>query len=304
LAVNYACDINQYAALSDTDGDDVPDEVDTYPHDKDKYSTYHKKYDELMSLNGATESNVDAFLTNITFPDPFTLSDKLDFFGMIGVDITIPLWPGARLFGQFAMNTDPIQDNDQNPAYGFGFAPGIDLSYKIFKARFEYRRFLHEFTANYFNYIYNHQRVVYNEAASRYITKDSQITSQDVNGFFGTFLLDIYILDIGATYELLVPKTGINDATMSFKAEAGVTKRILELIKVISVLKAYYYKTEITMHEDFFAESTSMIYGYMIGVKLGDATSIVWDWRTTYSPDGLGGLKKEMRNSIGTITAF
>ncbi len=99
------------------------------------------------------------FDTDVKHADLLNIKDEKNGVTVWGLDAGIPILEGPvrlDLYGQFAN----IHTGDKDIDGGWGAAvPGIQLATGGFLGRLEYRHFAGAFRANYFNNLYENERV-------------------------------------------------------------------------------------------------------------------------------------------------
>lgn len=315
----YAVDLNQYAGLRDSDGDEVPDGLDPFPNDKtawmntDADSLYGDTIPDYRIKKGHTDTTwVDILDMNgnniydrdeagydgpwsFMGPEPFKKSDSRDRTSVWGVDVGMPLLRAPvdlDLYAQFA-KLDTRGDFEGGRALS---GPGLRLRAGPLTARLEYRNVEGRFQPEYFNDQYELERA---RIKSKEIeTKESLLDSLSVSGVFGQAALPLgNYIQLGATYQYL---TGEDQKDQRFYADAMALPLILHQVPKLNHLSGYYHKNNIDTEEaSFFEPTVGTIYGYKVGFGIGAGVTLMWTMEYQYKFKG--GTKDVKRQKFMTV---
>jgi len=303
IGLSVVKDFNEYNGLRDTDGDDVPDEVD-YDMDNEEIATEL----DYWRIDKKAKSDTIALMLRDGLIDPTTKNELQSYFNnmkststVFGVDISYPLIKRDRMkldiYGQAAKIKD----------FGWGFsAPGLRLLFGPLKFVAEYRYADEEFLFGYYNSTYELERAMFikkNDGSWDIMTKEMMLKDvEKMNGYLvgaGANLANI--IEMNASYQDL---RGDNDNNRSIYGEIKLNK---DFIPKISTAKVYYYQNNV---EDFSEWKTpSTIMGYIIGIGLTQGASINFNFRYTFEDkngDGeiYGGEETIKSVGIGTTVVF
>ncbi|HMA99984.1 MAG TPA: hypothetical protein VKS21_03260 [Spirochaetota bacterium] len=294
FGVTYVADINQYAALKESDGDRYPDEVDKFPYEK----KYHADTDDdgladaedldadgdnlvdYKELSPSNKTNLNNDLEtygytntvdfNIELESVYQLDkDQIDTFSLLGLDLIFPFNDSFKMYGQWGVPVDPKQkDYDTNKAKGFGMSfPAIDVRTKVFDMNMEYRFSTGDFVYAYFNKYYDHNRAWLDSTGNNFLTADNNLVGAKKNGVYGAFTIKIpSVFNIVLNYEHLFLKDAdqvtLPGETNSFKpsyeaaytGKLTVNEELLEQVKVIGGFEAYLKNKQIVDYKKQFAK--------------------------------------------------
>lgn len=320
----YAVDLNQYAGLRDSDGDEVPDGLDPFPDDEtawmntDADSLYGDTIPDYRMEKGHTDTTwvdvLDMNGNNIYDPDeaatkgkayrpgifkgeePFKKSDHKDRMAIWGVDVGLPLLRGPMdldLYAQFAQLDTRKEGFEGGRALS---GPGLRLRAGPLMARLEYRNVEGRFQPEYFNDQYELERA--RIVSKDIVTKESLLDSLSVNGVFGQAALALgdYVR-LGASYQYL---TGEDQKDQRLYADAMALPLILRQVPQLNHLSAYYHKNNIDTEEaGFFEPTVGTIYGYKVGFEIGAGVTLMWT--TEYQYKSKGDTKDVEREKFMTV---
>jgi len=336
LGASYVRDMNQFGGFKDTDDDKVPDVVDDFPEDEDRYvDTDGNGVDDLADIdddgngiidgdweherNALTEEQVTAIRDagldvddSVTRKNPFTTEDE-DAFSMLGFDLGLPIVErgplSVVLYGQYAMSLD---DDDDQKAEGFGFAaPGVRVKMGPLGVKVEYRYLSDCFMPEYFDQLYESQRAQIDLRKGTPILKESLLDTLDgvsLSGVFGKADFNVAnLVDVSAGYQYLTGDAGeLDDQTRQFfSARASLSSMMLERVPKVDLALAYYLKNNIGAEgEGFFEATTGTLYGYKLGLALSSGVSLVWNAQYRYRITEGGDLESEKNVVIETVMRF
>ncbi|MCE5251499.1 hypothetical protein LLG96_14895 [bacterium] len=313
----FVRDINQFAGLKDSDNDGYPDFQDGFPNNRHLWiDTDHDGLTDYTIDNGVKtfvdpdadgDNFTDAwwsdnagnkgFDNNVTYSDPLNIKKHKNGVSVYGFDAGLPLLEGPvnlDLYGQYAK----IHTGDENIDGGWGTAfPGLQLLVQRFKGRIEYRHFEGRFRPNYFDNLYEHERVVLVGASPR--TKEDFLPDETLNGMYGMAGYNFFdMVSARATYQYMTGDRQYQDLT----GVVNVLDRVLQQIPKISLAEAYFYNTYVDMDRYNLLDYTeNTMYGTRIGFEIAPSLMIVWDTRYTFTPNEKGGLDKNRFVGIETV---
>ncbi|HUT63837.1 MAG TPA: hypothetical protein VMZ04_07760 [Anaerolineae bacterium] len=309
VGATFVRDINQFAGLKDSDNDGYPDFQDGFPDNPDLWLD--------TDGDGITdEEDPDADGDNLTDPwytqqhglntvdldgvehaDLINIENDIDGVSVAGVDLGFPLIERIvhlDLYGQYST----IHTGNENIKGGWGIgAPGLRLLTERLKAQVEYRHFEGRFRPNYFDHLYEHERVML--VGNNVITKEMTLLDESLNGIYGMLGYNFFdLVNAGATYQHMTGNKTFNDLT----GKVAILDRVLQQVPKISLAEAYYYNTYVDPDRYNLLDLTeNTLYGTRIGFELTPGMIIVWDTRYTFSPNAKGGLDKHRFVSIETV---
>ncbi|MFH0922010.1 MAG: hypothetical protein V1913_16805 [Fibrobacterota bacterium] len=337
---SYVTDLNQRAAITDRDGDKVPDVLDKQPNDKN-WAIDHPEFTLLdttaPAIAGAVhivdsayqvinDSTVSKYRSYIEGKDPFSIA---------GADIGLPLinkkWLNLLVYGQWAMDVDSKDKYDSIKTTGWGIAaPGARFGLGPVVLTAEYRYFKDQFQGQYFDQTYELDRMKQIDSATlwakeRFLEKYANSTMSGV--FSGIQMNLINILAAQATYQWmkvtydkvdsLVEQPG-TDQSISASVGLGETVRnVLRKVKIDDV-NAYYLKKNIgtwvvdyttePVFDKFLEKTPFVLMGYKVGFQLSQSMILYWDTQYTYvldeTTDNQYDLKIKKRLNIETVMRF
>ncbi len=220
LGVNMGIDRNQFAKYADSDGDNIPDIYDKFPHDKtiwldtdndgiaDNYDLdlNGNNFIDHPDLNPWVEHEFPGIADNYpNYPfDTTAISDTASAYPdpdkvlVYSADLQLPL------IDTDALNITAYTEMAKIDGYGSGMIfPGFSSKFLIFDAKLEFRNFGKEFLPGYFDRLYEEQRsqMKYTEFDSQgrhnwsLVTKESTLPTIDSSlGWFGYVRANIYDL--------------------------------------------------------------------------------------------------------------
>ena len=326
FGMTFVRDINQYAGLKDSDGDGYPDYQDGFPDDKNRYrDSDGDGYEDYVDTDGNRvyididadgDNNLDntqpGGTDNPTLREYSKLSDTIDGISVYGFDVGLPLIEtGVRLdlYGQFAQ----VYTGDENLNGGWGIgAPGLRLIAGQFTGQVEYRYFKGRFRPNYFDNLYEHERV--RLVGLTPVTKEMTLVDETWNGVHGRAKYNLFnFVEAGAGYQYMTGDASFQDVT----GTVGLMENLLRSIPKISIAEAYFHNTtyaniyygaidkKFEDHYSLWDFTPNTFYGTRIGFEVTPGMIIVWDTRYTFSPrdpaDPTQGLVKQRFVGIETV---
>jgi hypothetical protein len=314
FGATFVRDINQYAGLKDSDNDGYPDFEDGFP--KDPGLWLDSDHDGLTDYNRAAPGDTafvdpDADGNNLTdywwtdgknkgfdHPQRAELIDvKNDRNGVsvYGFDAGIPLLEGPLrldLYGQYA----------KIHSGGWGVAvPGFQAATGGFRGRIEYRHFSGRFRPNYFDNLYENERVEL--IGGQIFTKLMTLPDVSLNGVYGLAQYTLSnFFSAQASYQTMSGEKKFQDLT----GKVDILNGILSHIPKISVAQAYFFNTFVENGHKVTDITANTLYGTRIGIALSPTISIVWDTRYTFTPKDPTGATGYIRHrfvGIETVMA-
>jgi len=306
--ISVVGDANQYAGLSDKDGDAVPDLLDDFPDDA---NLYVDSDGDGLADNDPYETDVDGdglddwyfdengvlvykdwsdeqreWLESDDGPDViidpdgptniksvFSFEDnKAPIYGY-ALDFTFKLNRRISLYGQYA-----VLDNN---GWGFSF-PALYGKMGPIKLRAEYRQCSDAFMYSYWDRSYDLTRANIN--GDKIITKSDELASINaMQGYYVDISSDLFgYIWMVASYQDLYSD---NDRNKSFQFDVNINT---EKIPKLEVAKAFYQRTNDENIFDFKNPSPSTVYGYDIGFKVSKGMTMVYKNKITYKTDATG----------------
>ena len=297
IGVSAVRDINQFAGLMDSDDDGYPDFQDGYPDDSDRHADSDGDgFEDSVDIDADGDNVLDTFDTAVTTTDYIDINRKKNGVTMYGFDMGIPLVESPvrlDLYGQYAkMHTG---DKGFDGGWGIG-APGLRLLAGNFRAQTEFRRFTGRFMPNYFDQLYEHERVYL--VGANVITKESTLLDETLNGAWGMVGYSFFdMVSARATFQTMSGDRTYRDLTGSARAH----ENLLGLIPKLSIAEAYFSNRNVPKTGDLFKKTPTTFYGARIGMEVAPGMSIVWDTRYTFTPKAGGGVERNRFVSIETV---
>ena len=352
LGATYVLDIDQYAGLLDRDGDGYPDAVDAFPGDDvaardndgdgvpddrdiddDNDGLLDIDAPELRRVRAGLEALEEDGLRldrDVQRTNPF---DKHgadpDRFGIFGLDAGYHWKQSPQLDLTFYGQVGILHDDDDEltlrdarlqgvtsanrRATGLGIAaPGLMVRTGTFEGRIEYRYFLEDFEASYFDNLYDLDRARLDLLTGRAAPKDAGLNrAESLNGFYGWVSSDLFGLAKGsADYEHLL---GENASKRRFHGSVNLSPIVMKSVPRLSRLALHYQKNHIGRRldgdgtpgsADAFLESTEdTFYGYEIGFDL-DGAAVYVDTHFLFERDADGRIRRRKISAIETLLRF
>jgi hypothetical protein len=305
-------DFNQYATVSNVDGDACPDLLDDYPEEAARCKSVADQLDR-RAIDEAT--NGDQVLA--AYDEAVALADSLesqigeqfnesDVFGMVGVDYSWLLFEPLNLqvYGEAAY--PPSSDGEYDDDWGL-VPVGVGLEVFIFRAGLEMQMFNGRFSPGHFNSYYEAERSQF--TGTEFVSKEKttwfdaadQGMRKGVFGKLGADLGTFAYMDV--SYAHLMPETG--DADRSISGAAGLGESILTYIPKLTKLESFFEKTNVDAEgEGFFGLSTTTHYGYRVGFDLGGGMGAVVESTNGYTRDEEGELEAVSNFTVETVLSF
>lgn len=333
LGFTAIADVNQFAALKDTDGDSYPDITDMFEDDASKYADtdgdgiadftnsktnyYDIDADGDNILDAAHDGGTDS---NVEYADYYSLEDKKDTYAIWGVDVSMPITKRLLWYNEFASGIDPEQEGvDTNKASGYGFKSGLryTLGKQFLTLAFEYRRVSGQFRPGYFDRQYEKGRAFLAEDGYTILGKDSTIDDVNVNGFYGSLDIDIKLIKLIGYTDFLIDVNEVDDSIMSYGVTATVNRefvsQIEQLDKFLGDAEAYIQRDYVKfgdVKEDpeddvrYFGKTLGFTAGAKLGIKLAETTQILYEYNLAFKYDSSGELVPDSKMAISTETSF
>ncbi|MFC1607154.1 hypothetical protein ACFL47_04210 [Candidatus Latescibacterota bacterium] len=302
IGATLARDINQYAGLADSDEDGVPDFQDGFPDDGNKWEDsdgdgFEDPID--IDLDGDNRLDADENLVDIARQDYLNIEERKDGISAYGFDVGLPLYEGSfhlDLYGQYSKMHTGLADKEGG--WGVG-APGLRLIIQRFSGQVEYRHFEGRYRPNYFDNLYEHERVTL--VGSEFITKEMslELVEKTLNGVYGYAGYNFFdMVTARGSYQFMKGKSNdYQDVT----GKVVISEQLLKQVPKISIAEAYYYNTYITEPYDIFDHTEKTLYGTRIGFEVAPSLLIVWDTRYTFTPKGDGSFERNRFVGIETV---
>ena len=316
VGATFVRDINQYAGLKDSDNDGVPDIQDGFPNDKKRWVDTDRDGIEDYIITDGVKEYVDpdadgdnltdawwsdtagnkGFDNNVVYDDPLNIKNDKNGVSVWGADVGLPLIEGKLnldLYGQYAN----IHTGDSGNEGGWGIgAPGLRLIVQRFKGQIEYRHFDGRFRPNYFDNLYEHERVTLVGTMPR--TKEDNLPDDILNGVYGAAGYNFFdMISARASYQYMTGDKTYQDVS----GKIVVLDQILKQIPKISIAEAYYYNTYVTDPYDIWDNTDRTLYGTRIGFEIAPSLMIVWDTHYTFTPNANGGFDRNRFVGIETV---
>lgn len=298
FGASFVRDINQFAGLKDSDNDGYPDFQDGFPDNRHKFADSDGDgFEDDIDIDDDGDNILDTFDPDIERQDYINIKEEKNGVSVAGFDIGLPLIEKPvrlDLYGQFAK----LHTGDEGLDGGWGTgAPGLRLLAGQFKGQIEYRHFEGRFRPNYFDYLYEHERI--RLIGTVPLTKEASLVDETLNGFYARVGYNFFdIITATAGYQHMTGDRTFNDIT----GKAAVSPNALKAVPKISLLEAYFYNTYVDPDKyDLWDFTLNTFYGTRIGFELTPGMIIVWDTRYTFTPNERGGLDKNRFVAIETV---
>lgn len=305
IGVSFVTDMDQYAGLIDSDGDDVPDVFDDLPDDPDYYDqSVADKFGTWLDVYAADHAGDSTgfsqwFNSNTGIPRNTYSKDQYsgDSVSGIAVDLSYQVTPRIQLYSEFGqLLGETAKVNGNSGSLGYGLVPlGIYTHFGIAQFRAEYRSASENFLFSYWDQSYDVNRALirYSDGNDSIFTKESQLYRYGkTSGFYSHLSLALLnIVDLGLGYQDMsgqiwsdVEADYIDDSNKTFLATAALNTSFIPKVKKAA---AFYQQSNIPNPFDFKASATT-VFGYDIGLEVSGGVMIVYKARTTYvmGPDG------------------
>ncbi len=318
--LSFVTDVDQFAGLIDSDGDDYPDLYDHYPDDDELYNEaeqYRDYYYEIYQLANPLEPFEEWFLNLEGLNhNRYDKSDQdSDPVSGVALDLTYALTDRITLYSQFGqLIGETRQVNNKSTSLGFGFVPiGISGYIGPLTYRAEFRHASRNFVFNYWDRSYDLNRVVieYDEdtGTSIPLTKESQLYRYgQMNGFYAYVKAEILnLLHFSMGYQDMTGETWddekydyADDSNETFLAELSLNTAAIPKIRKAS---AFYQQSNVPNPFDF-KKTPSTIHGYDVGMEISEGVMLVYQNRTTYVMMPGGDLESMNSMQIETQILF
>lgn len=268
-------DGNQWKGAKDSDGDGVPDQLDRFPS-KNDFSQISRINNLLAGVSDADkQALIDMGALQDVLTTPFSVNAMTDAVTEYGLDAGVPLigadGSGSMslwLYGQWA----------KIHGYGSGIAfPGASFVWGPLHAGAEFRTFQAEFLGDYFDYGYETERIIWNEATHSYYTRESTLKGlPSANGIWaeaGYTFFDVVYID--GSYQQM--SYGGGKPGKSLYTKAGLKKG---LIPKITLAEAFFQQPNAT--KVFSKESDGTVIGYRLGTEVGPGVSLIYTNQAIY----------------------
>ena len=298
IGATFMRDINQFAGLKDSDDDGYPDFQDGFPDDKNRWADSDGDgFEDGIDIDVDGDNILDTQDTNVESQNYINIEEERNGVSVFGFDVGLPLVENPvrlDLYGQFSK----IHTGDEKLDGGWGIgAPGLRLLAGRFKGQIEYRHFEGRFRPNYFDNIYEHERV--RLIGTTPVTKEGSLIDETLNGFYGNAGYNLFdLMEASASYQHMTGDRTFKDLT----GKITILENTLKMIPKISLAEAYFYNTYVDPEKyDLWDLTPNTFYGTRIGFEVTPGMIIVWDTRYTFSPNDKGGLDKNRFVSIETV---
>ncbi len=318
----------------DNDGDGVPDETDSDDDndgiiDVDSDSGYPA--DVAATLRELYADYGDAFPVDEDVDRKKPFNKNLvgrDRFAIAGLDAAYPLSETEqlqlKLYGQLALLIDDEDDlsafeataqglfpgNEKATGWGIA-APGLWLNAGPLDGQIEFRHFRNDFSARYFDALYELDRARIDLSSGRARSKDSSLgNATPLSGVFGRMGADFgTYLYASVAYQYLSSSI---DPQQQILAHLRLAPSLLQSIPRLTRANAYYQKNNIGTRlggdgtgSDGFLESTEdTFYGYILGLEMSSGVSVLWDTRFVFERGADDRLARRKIMSIETVFTF
>ncbi len=268
LGATVANDGNQFAGLQDHDNDGVPDPTDKFPGAND-FARRAQLYGLLLPYE--IDSLIDwGYLPDIR-QEPLSYKGLKESVTLLGADVGLPILKGRPVslwgYAQAAKIVD----------HGWGWAfPGARMVIGPLDVGAEYRQYYHEFRGDYFNYVYEIERVQLKN--DTFVTKEKTLEGLGrASGYYADALLSF--ANIGYLFGWYEDMHGNHYAGgKTLYGEAGITPP-----QVTRLQKVAGYYMEPHVNKLFGATRTDgTIYGAKVFIGLAQNVAIVYDHRVTF----------------------
>lgn len=265
----FAIDGNQYAGLTDSDDDGVPNRLDLFGDIDDRQHVADLM--ELLSPEEIAQLIEWGHLPNI-YKLPQDYRDRTDEVMLSGIDVGFPVAKskGFSLWGY----AQAAQVHD----YGWGWAfPGMRAVLRPVEIGLEYRRYEKEFIGDYIDFAYEIERAQV-IGDTTYVTKEQRLKGLGkAEGVYGDVTLSL--TDLGYLYAWAIDMHGENyPSGKTFYGEAAFTPPNLSRLKKIA---GYFYQPNKPKFFDTLTDGT--VYGGKVFFALAENVNLVYDHRVTYA---------------------
>jgi hypothetical protein len=323
IGISGMGDLNQYAALADSDGDDCPDLLDDAPNSNTKC------VDLVDNGRLGSEDVTPDVVENIeTLVQPFEeqssqkIKDEFkkgnDFY-LMAIDAYLPLLKGdffsLSLHAEYAR---PVGDQPDLIQESWAAIPlGFNAKAFIFRFGADYLQLDKAFQIGHFDANYDKFRAqVYDKEIK---TKADLYWNQDLGfrqGIFGRLGADLWAIDLSGSYtHLITNKSEVKD-DISFTAKLAVAPKILEMIPKISKAEIFYNKDRIGQDyykdadgneksDSFWEKSIYTVAGTSVGIEMSAGMELIWTTFYTWDRDENGNIiAKDKEFLMETTVSF
>lgn len=267
-----AHDGNMFAGIRDKDKDGVPDRLDLFPNSND-----FVLQQKLLDLFANDPEELDYLINNHLLPDIhrklISYRNMKESVTELGVDAGIPLFRGNKFSLWTYAQAAKIVD------YGWGWAfPGLRAQLGPVQISGEYRHFEKEFRSEFFNYIYELERV-HMKNDTLFETKEKTLAGLGkANGFYADALLSIG--SVGYGYAWFQDMRGDHyPGGSTLYGEAGITPPSISRLQKIA---GYYMQSDVRANKLFRTSSDGTTYGAKAYFSIAQNVSLVYDHRIAY----------------------
>ncbi len=298
FGVSAAADLDQFNGISDADDDGYPDVYDDYPEDADYFDKYQKDKDRLKDAWTGTESEFKSYYFDLINSGHIRTSDLRKSAGAdkevyeVGFDYSVDIFNGDILSVQNYGEAAQIID------HGFGFVfPGVKAKFLFLELDLGYCQYEKEFIANYFDELYDQNRVVTSTSGdtvsivTRKESLENETASKGWHAEIGGDLFGFFDLMVSYSDMQYEKKNSENDSRNQsiegmFRLQPGVVP------KVSTAYIRYKQVNEPQMFKEWKTENT-FVEG-KIAFILSQNTTVNWLYSERYIDlDGNGKIKGE-----------
>ena len=318
----------------DNDNDGIPDQVDSDDDndgiiDIDEESGYNADVANRLRALNADYGDGFPVDTDIKRKKPFNKSAVgRDRFAIAGLDVAYTLRNAehARLkaYAQLALLID---DDDELSAFasadqglfpgdrratGWGIAaPGLWLNTGMLDGQIEFRHFRNDFSARYFDALYELDRARIDLSSGRAHSKDALLTnSEPRSGVFGRLGVNLgTYMHASVAYQYL---SSNDNPQQQLLANAHLSSALLSFIPRLTHARAYFKKNNIgmrlsddgTQSDGFFEATEDTFYGYELGLEMNGGVSIFCDVRYLFNREADDQIRRKKIMLIETVFNF
>lgn len=314
MGLSLAHDIDQYAGLSDRDGDKYPDLFDHFPDDSDKQDEAQEQIDEWQEFyweyvagNGEFNSFNDWFrqlpLNHNTYNPVSTEINSVSGFAF---DLSYRLPFGGLLYAQAAKLSAQHSDSTTFEG-GYGFVPlGLKFNFGPATMQAEYRTNSEYFLFNYWDRSYEINRIIV--IGENLKTKEDKLFNYGkMKGLFVQLQIRLgNILLLSSNYTDMQGEVRENvdnsftpsESNKSFSSTLSLKP---DLIPKLNKAELFYQQTNIPNPFAFeFSETT--VYGYYLELQISRGMTFVFKSTTSFilpedSEDGESVLSRDIEFS-------
>jgi len=301
FGATFVKDLNQFAGLKDSDDDGYPDSQDGYPDDKSRFADSDRDgYEDSEDIDADGDNWLDppeGTDPYVEIQDSLNIKEESNDISVLGFDVGIPLIEGTvrlDLYGQYSK----IITGEDSLEGGWGIgAPGLRLIVQRFKGMIEFRHFDGPFRPNYFDNLYDHERVSF--VGNKVETKDMRLVDETLNGVYGKLGYNFFdMMSAEVSYQNMTGDQTFQDLIGKIK----IHDRFLDHVPKIALVEGYFYNTYVDTDKYGLTELTpNTFYGTRIGFELTPSMLIVWDTRYTFTENEAEGLDKHRFVGIETV---